>query len=122
MTQSDADSVNPFKNKSAAQAATDLTGYGALTDPRFDPTHAAEQVIGKNAMDDTPGGRRIRAHEAQDAQQAAIDKQFAADASNEAQATARVNAARLELLSRQGFGSTVLSGPGLLGRQATLGT
>lgn len=127
MTQSDADSVNPFKNKTAAQNFKDYAGYsganlfGLATDPRLDPTHAFEQVAGKDTMDDTPGGRRIRAHQAEDAQQATIDKQNAADATTEAQTTARVNAARLDLLSRQGFGSTVLSGPGLLGRQATLG-
>ena len=42
-------------------------------------------------------------------------------AANQADADKKTNAARLEFLSRQGFGSTVLTGPGLWGRQSTLG-
>lgn len=96
-------------------------GASLYADPSLDPTHAAEQVTGPNAMDDTPNARRKRAHDAADAQAKAINTQNQTDAANQAAADAKTNAARLELLSRQGFGSTVLSGPGLLGRQATLG-
>lgn len=74
-----------------------------------------------NTGDDTPSGQQRRRQKAGQDQQDAINKQNAQDAANQADADKKTNAARLELLSRQGFGSTVLTGPGLLGRQSTLG-
>ena len=86
-----------------------------------DPTHAAEQVIGPDAMDDMPNAVRKRNSQAKQDQADAIAAQDAADAKNQADADALTNQRRTELLSRRGYGSTVLSGPGLLGQQSSLG-